>query len=388
MAAVILKKQRDKSVKNHHPWIFSGGIERIEGAPQAGDIVDVLSNGVVLGKGFYNPKNSIAVRMISFASPEINQEYWRNALSAAISRRAAYGAVSSAYRLVHGEADMLPGLTVDKYGEYLCIQISIIGMDRLRETIVGLLQELLKPKGIYERSDIPSRKVDGLPMINQVLFGEVPERIEIIENELVFDVDVRNGQKTGFFLDQRENRLELRPLVKGLRVLNCFGYSGGFAVSAAKGGATEVETVDISEDATRMALAHFARNGFVGNKYRAITADVFEYLREVTPGSYDVIILDPPAFTKNKDSVMAAARGYKEINRQAARVLSSGGILVTCSCSQHIDRMLFQKIVHDGVIDAGKDVQILAIRGQGPDHPINISHPEGEYLKCLICRVL
>jgi 23S rRNA (cytosine1962-C5)-methyltransferase len=295
---------------------------------------------------------------------------------------------TSAYRLIHGEADLLPGLTVDRYGDYLCIQISTVGMDRLREKIVDLLKELLKPKGIYERSDIPSRKVDGLPVVAQLLFGDIPEKIEIIENDLVFDVDVKNGQKTGFFLDQRDNRLAIRKFVKGQKVLNCFGYSGGFAVSAAKGGAAEVETVDISEEATNMALAHFARNGFVGNKYRAVTADVFDYLREIKPGVYDVIILDPPAFTKNKDSVMAAARGYKEINRQAVRVLPPGGILVTCSCSQHIDRMLFQKIVHDGAIDAGKDLQILEIRGQSSDHPINISHPEGEYLKCLICRVM
>jgi 23S rRNA (cytosine1962-C5)-methyltransferase len=388
MPQIFLKPGREKSVINHHPWLFSGAVKNIGGNPQTGDIVDVLSGEKLLGRGIYNSGTSIAVRMISFDETPVDRAFWRNKIERAFSARKETVKNTTAYRMVHGEADLLPGLTIDRYGEYLCLQISTAGMDRLREELVGILQELFQPKGIYERSDLPSRKAEGLKPVSRIICGEIPDLIEITENGLNFAVDLLQGQKTGFFIDQRDNRQYIREIAQNRKVLNCFGYSGGFSVYAAAGGALETLTVDISPEAVFLAKRNLAVNGFTLPNHSAVAADVFDYLRTVPQGKYDLIILDPPAFTKNKETVQAAARGYKEINRQAVKALNSGGILMTCSCSQHIDRMLFQKIVHDAAMDARKDLQILAVRGQAPDHPINISHPEGEYLKCLVCRVM
>jgi 23S rRNA (cytosine1962-C5)-methyltransferase len=263
-------------------------------------------------------------------------------------------------------------------------------MDAQKELIVRLLQELLVPQGIYEKSDLPSRKVEGIGLHSGLLAGSIPDLVEIKENNLSFIVDIKNGQKTGFFLDQRNNRAYAGALAAGKKVLNCFCYSGGFSIYAAIKGAEQTANIDISPEALTLAKKNFSINSLAPSQHRFLAADGFTALRDLKQKSekFDLIILDPPAFAKNQSTVQQAARGYKDINLQAMQLMASEGILVTCSCSQHLDRMLFQKIVHDASVDAGRGLQFISIRGQAEDHPINAAHPEGEYLKCLVARVI
>jgi 23S rRNA (cytosine1962-C5)-methyltransferase len=392
MHKIFLKPTREKSVLNHHPWLFSGAIDRIEGTPENGEIVQVYSaKQVFLGNGFYNSTSQMRVRFMSFKEEVIDLAFWAQRLQEAVSLRTQIidSNHTNAYRLIHGEGDGFPGLVVDRYADILVMQISSSGMERLRSTIIEVLKSTLQPRALYERSDVASRKVEGLPLRCQPVFGNTPEMVTIMENDLKFKVSIAQGQKTGFFLDQRNNRKRVGELAKDKKVLNCFAYSGGFSVYAAAGGATSVVSVDISPAALKLAEENFQINNLDSSKHTLFTADAFELLREYKNKNekFDLIILDPPAFVKNQGSVPDAARGYKDINLQAISIMQPNGILVTCSCSQHIDRMLFQKIVHDAAIDAGRDLQILEISGQSADHPININHPEGEYLKCLIARV-
>ena len=417
MHKLRLRKGREKAVINHHPWLFSGAIEKISGEVQDGDIVEVCDQtDKFLAYGFYNSNSKIIVRLFSFKHRDvIDKDFWRRRIESAIEFRKKFidQDKTNVYRLIHSEGDFLPGLVVDKYGEYLVVQFSTLGMELRRDEIISILKEILGTeartsrfgpgvKGIYDRSDIPSRKIEGLSPYSGLVWGAVPDMVEVKENGLKFLVDIKKGQKTGFFIDQRDNRERIAELSLGKRVLNCFCYTGGFSVSAAAGGAKSVTSVDISSDAIELARENMKRNCLLNENSNSISSvpispissfvvdDVFEYLRKLKKGrqEFDMIILDPPAFVKSRESVRAAARGYKDINMQAMHLLAKDGLLVTCSCSQHIDRMLFQKIVHDAAIDAGRDLQIIEIRGQAPDHPINCAHPEGEYLKCLICRVI
>lgn len=393
MTKIFLRFGREKSLLSHHPWLFSGGIERVEGATESGEIVEVYSaKKQFLGRGFYNKGTSIAVRMFSFKDDKIDKDFWRKKIEQAVNFRKIIldFEKTTACRLVHGEADFLPGLIVDKYGDYLCLQVSTSGMEKIKQMIIDILVEVLKPNGIYERSDMVSRKVEGLAMTTGVVHGEVPDIIEIIENGLKFKVNLKTGQKTGFFLDQRDNRAQVGLLAKNKTVLNCFSFSGGFSIYAAKGGAKKTTSVDISAEAIELAKENFALNNLDPDKQEFIADDVFEVLRRFNKEGrkFDLIVLDPPAFAKNAAAVKTAARGYKDINMQAFKILNPNGFLITCSCSQHLEKMLFQKIVHDAAIDAGRDVQLLETRGQAADHPIALAHPEGDYLKCLICRVI
>ncbi|MBU0580258.1 MAG: class I SAM-dependent rRNA methyltransferase [Candidatus Margulisbacteria bacterium] len=390
MPKLILKEGREKSILNHHPWLFSGAIAKIEGSLQNGDVVDIYSKkNIFLGKGFYNEKTSIAVRLLTFLDEKIDQEFWIKKIQQAKElREAMFNAeYTNAYRVVHGEGDFLPGLTLDNYAGHYALQISSLGLDKQKAELLAAIKEVCNPKSIYEKSNLPSRKVEGLDPFCGQLNGQTPDKIEIIENKLSFLVDIIRGQKTGFFLDQRDNRQYLSGLVKDKKILNCFCYTGGFTIYAAHGGAQESLSIDMSEEALALAQENFKINNMAQDKHKLLKANVAEYLRSVANQEFDLIILDPPAFTKNLKNVSTAARGYKDINLQALKILKKGGILVTCSCSQHLDRLLFQKIVHDAAMDAKRELQIISIKGQAPDHPINISHPEGEYLKCLFCYV-
>lgn len=384
---VIMKPGREKSIRNRHPWVFSGGIKEVKGDYQPGDIVSVFdARQRFLGKGFINPASQIRVRLLTFQDEEIDADFFRNRLQQALeSRKALLPPKTNAYRLIHSDGDGLSGLTVDRYDQWLVAQFHSAGIEQQKPLIIELLSELTKAKGILERSDMKSRRADGLETDNQSLAGEVPPTTEILENKLRFQVDLEKGQKTGFFLDQRENRQLIGNLSAGKRLLNCFSYSGGFSVYAAKQGA-QTTSLDISKEAIALAKENFTLNKLPADDHQFISANAFDWLREI-PEQYDVIVLDPPAFVKAKQQVNKGARGYKDINRLAISQVASGGLVLTCSCSSYISWDLFRKIIFSAAQEAERTVQIIARPGQPFDHPINIYHPEGEYLKTFLLRV-
>lgn len=382
---IILKKGRDVALRHGHPWIFSGAIAAVEGKPEPGDIVLAAdAAGRPLGLGFYN-SGSIAFRLLTDdVAARIDAGFWRRRIERALAlRRRVVPADTDAFRLINAEGDGMPGLVCDSYGRWLVITIATAGMEKWREAVIGLLLEILAPVGIYERSEGRSRQLEGLPDRIGIAAGTVPETAEITENGLQFEVDLLAGQKTGFFLDQRLNREIVGAFSRTAVVLNCFSYTGGFSVYAARGGASRIVSVEASAAANEIALRNFIRNGFSRDQHPVITANVFDYLRE-TEETFDMIILDPPAFAKSRKDVDRSARGYKEINLQAARHLREGGFLATFSCSNPIDPELFEKIVLGAVRDAGKTAQLLRLLGAGTDHPMNLAHPEGRYLKGLL----
>jgi 23S rRNA (cytosine1962-C5)-methyltransferase len=399
----ILQKGKERPVKNRHPWIFSGAIDQIDEGFEAGDLVRVLSaHEEFLGVGYLNPGSQIVVRMLAFEDTAIDEPFFDEKIARALQMRKQWmPPATNAYRLIHSEGDFLSGLTVDVYADFLVAEFNTAGIDAWKPVIVKCLQKYFPSHSIFERSDSDLRKWEGLKRSVGVLVGvEPPEAVEILENGLRFGVDIKGGQKTGFFLDQRESRECVRGLSAGKRVLNCFAYTGGFSVYAAAGGAREVVSVESSEPAVAMGRKNFERNGFAPSPqpspagrgegegiFRWAQQDVFDYLRAAKK-EFDMIILDPPAFCKSKSQVQHAARGYKEINLQALKQLPRGGLLFTFSCSSYITPDLFQKIVFGAAADAKRDVRILKKTSHAFDHPINIYHPEGEYLKGLLCEVV
>ena len=386
---VILKAEKEKPVIQNHPWIFSGAIERIEGEPQDGDIVDVLdSDGTFLARGYLNRKSQITVRVLTRdAEEEVDESLFRRRIAAAIDYRKNTLHLSnySAYRLIHDAADLLPGLIVERYSDYLVMQILTLGIDRRKELIADILNELVAPAGIYERSDSRIREKEGLELYTGLLRGqEPPDEVMIQQNSVRLLVNFKEGQKTGAFLDQRENVELAASYAQGREVLDCCCYTGNFTVWAAHSGAKEVVGVDIS----KKALATGQRNAEINRLQdicQFIQGDVFQVLNSCRR-KFDMIVLDPPGFAKSKRAIRGASRGYKHINMTAMNLLNPGGILVTFSCSHHIDPLLFRKIVFGASVDAGCDIRIIRTLHASPDHPINIAYPEGEYLKGLICQ--
>ena len=393
-AKVVLKRGREKPVRNRHPWIFSGAIRKIEGECADGDIVTVVdSRGSFLAQGYLNRRSQITVRLLSWIEGEIiDRSFFRHRLEQAITVRRLLqeDPTTNAYRLVNAESDFLPGLVVDRYNEYLVIQFLTLGIDRWKREIVSLLGELLPSRGIYERSDVEVREKEGLPLATGLLAGqERPALVHIVENGHRFIVDIKRGQKTGFYLDQRENRQKLPRYCRGQTVLNCFAYTGAFAVYAAGAGAKKVVNVETSAEALKLAQRNLALNGFDGRDDEYVEGDVFQVLRQYRHEgrSFDLIVLDPPKFAYSKSQVQAACRGYKDINLLAMQMLRPGGVLFTFSCSGLVSPDLFQKVVFGASVDAGRNVQIIEKLAQGFDHPILLSFPESEYLKGFICRV-
>jgi len=393
MSTVWLKPGRDKPVRNHHPWIFSGAIRRVEAGADDGDIVAVRdAAGAFLAWGYLNRQSQITVRLLSWDEGEtVDRDFWRRRLARAIEARSDLidERVTDAYRLVNAESDLLPGLIVDRYADYLVVQFLTLGIDQRKWEIVGLLEDLLAPLGIFERSDVEVRKKEGLPLRQGLLFGEKPPVVEIRENGHRFLADVQGGQKTGFYLDQRENRSRLARYCPGRQVLNAFSYTGAFAVYAAAAGAGPITNVDTSAEALELARRNMGLNGFDRHDVEFVAGDVFAFLRRCRDGrrSFDVVILDPPKFAYTRAQVESACRGYKDINLMAMRLLRPGGVLVTFSCSAAVSAELFQKVVFGASLDAGREVRILERLSQGPDHPILLSFPESAYLKGLICQV-
>ena len=412
MPTLTLKPGREKSVRNRHPWLFSGAIQRIERDAQDGDVVDVHSDiGQWLARGYLNRRSQIQVRLLSWDEDQaIDEGFWRGRLQRAIAGRAALAATPeisevaaddwrlpkslqiNAYRLVHAESDGLPGLVVDRYGDWLVMQCLTLGIERVKPLLARLLAELCQPAGIVERSDVDVRQKEGLRPAVGMLHGEAPAGpVEIVEHGQRFLVDLLGGQKTGFYLDQRENRRRVAAYCQGARVLNAFSYSGGFAVYALAAGAQHVVNLDSSLEALELAERNLALNGLDPDaQAEGVAGDVFQVLRDwrASGQRFDVIILDPPKFAHSQQQVERAARAYKDINLLAMQLLQPGGMLATFSCSGLLSADLFQKIVFGASVDAGRDVQVVERLSQGPDHPVLLSFPEGEYLKGLVCRVL
>jgi 23S rRNA (cytosine1962-C5)-methyltransferase len=384
---IILKKGREEAVLRGHPWIFSGAIAAIKGNPAAGDIVltrDSLGNNVALG--FFNPSTDIAFRVLTRKCDDnISQYFWQSRVHEAYKlRQKIVGEQTNAYRLVNAEGDGFPGLIVDVYNTTLVLSIATAGMEKQKSHVLNALISQLKPTLIYEQSDSRSRKLEGLENSSGIVFGEDGSgSLEIMENGLRFEVDIISGQKTGFFLDQRINREKIGELSRDAQILNCFSYTAAFSVYCAEGGAKRVVSLDISKSACIAARKNLHLNWFSPENHPVIEADVFTYLRN-TQENFNMIILDPPAFAKNKRDVAKATRGYKEINLQAIKHLTVGGMLATFSCSNFIEEDLFYKIVLAAARDAGADLQLLSRLEAGPDHPTLFGHPEGRYLKGLL----
>jgi 23S rRNA (cytosine1962-C5)-methyltransferase len=392
-ATVILKRSREKPVRNRHPWVFSGAIAQIEGEAEDGDLVRVVDHrGRYLATGYLNRRSQIAVRLLTWAErrdadEEIDTAFWRCRLERAIAGRQSIQG-TNAMRLVYAEADGLPGLIVDRYADWLVVQSLTLGIARRRDEMVALLADIVQPAGIYARDDADVRLHEGLPLETGAVWGEEPpDRIEIEEQGHQFAVDVKGGHKTGFYLDQRENRLRAAAYCQGTDVLDAFAYTGAFAVYAAAAGASSVLSVDSSIPALEVAEENVALNGLAPQEMLA--GDVFQVLRDYRDlgHRYDVVVLDPPKLATSQAAVRDASRGYKDLNLSAMQLLRPGGVLVTFSCSGRVSADLFQKIVFGASADAGRDVQIIEWLAQARDHPVLLTFPESWYLKGFICRV-
>ncbi len=394
MGEAIIKPGREKSILQRHPWVYSGSISKICGKCECGETIEVVDAGHrFLARGAYSPNSQIRVRIWTWdPNTTIDVNFFRVTLEKAFELRNIYPKKvnSNAMRLVHAESDGLPGLIVDRYADVLVVQFLSCGVEHWRDLIVDLMVKMSDAKSIYERSDVDVRMLEGLPQRKGLLRGnEIGEYVRIIENDLLYLVDVKNGQKTGFYLDQSENRERIRRLSNGKEVLDCFTYTGGFTIAALAGGASSVIAIDSSSEALNIARKNLALNGFSGKSVEWIEGDVFKVLRTFRDQGrlFDMIILDPPKFAPTSAQAERASRGYKDINLLALKLLHRNGLLCTFSCSGGIDESLFQKIVFSAALDAGVEAQIVERLHQSSDHPISLYFPEGSYLKGLVVRV-
>lgn len=450
MASVILQRNRRKRLEQGHPWIYNNEIETVEGDPVPGELVAVLNHQRrFLATGYYNPASQITVRVVSYQPLEqLDKAFFVARFQDCVKHRERLVQEYS-YRLVYGEADFLPGLIVDKFGDVLVVQLLTLGMDRCREAIVDALVEVVQPEGIYERSDVSIREMEGLEQVKGPLYGECPRYVTVFENGLLITVDIEQGQKTGYFFDQRENRASIAPLMTGwgersgislqtvddgdgerivpvnrkgkevtfpywdgATVLECFSHTGSFTLNACKYGAKKVTCLDISEHAIESARENVRLNGFE-ERVEFVVADAFDYLRKQVKGvdernsrgtgqgkvdtsvpitadggrTWDVVILDPPAFAKTKSAVKGACRGYKDINLHGMKLVNEGGYLVTASCSYHMRPDLFLETIQDAATDAGKILRLVEWRAAGKDHPQILGVDEGHYLKFAVFEV-
>ncbi|GIO85331.1 SAM-dependent methyltransferase [Paenibacillus faecis] len=452
MASVILQRSRKKRLEQGHPWVYKSEIERVEGDPAPGSLVEVLDHrGRFLATGYYNAASQITVRAVSFTPLEaMDAGFFERRFRECLKHRERFVKDENAYRFVYGEADFLPGLIVDRFGDVLVIQLLTLGMDLCREAIVEALVAVLRPAGIYERSDVPIREMEGLEQVKGPLYGTPPRHVTVTENGLKIRVDIEEGQKTGYFFDQRENRASIRPLMTGwgersgialqdvpdeageirrlpvnrngkevtfpywdgATVLECFSHTGSFTLHACQYGAKKVTCLDISEHAIESAKANVELNGF-GDRVEFVVADAFDYLRSQVKGlaersaraaagakadtsvpmtagggrTWDVVILDPPAFAKTRSAVKGACRGYKDINLHGMKLVNEGGYLVTASCSYHMRPDLFLETIREAAADAGKILRLVEWRAAGKDHPQILGVDEGHYLKFAIFEV-
>ena len=394
MSSVILKKAADSFIKRKHPWIFSGAIEKVDGNPSNGETVQIFtSNKILVGYGSYSPSSQIRVRVWSFNPEEkIESDFFRRKISLAseIRKQILDTSKTNAYRIINAESDGLPGLIVDRYSEYLVCQFLSAGAEFNKNLIIEILDDVFNPAGIYERSDVEVRTREALQPARGVLKGKDPdELIKVEENGFRFLVDLKNGHKTGFYLDQRDNRELILQFAKEKTVLNCFSYTGGFSVYALASGAKSVTQIDTSSSALELANKNIELNGLNISCVENINGDVFNVLRKFRDErkTFDLIILDPPKFAESASQIQQASRGYKDINLLAMKLLNPGGIIFTFSCSGHISQELFQKIIAGAALDSEREVKIIKQLTQAADHPVALNFPEGLYLKGLVCLV-
>lgn len=395
MYVIRLKKGKEKAVRQLHPWIFSGAVESVKGKPENGEIVTVTDNqGEFLAYGFYNDKSRVAVRLLEWnQEAEINENWWRGRIAKAVKARHELinPDDTNTYRLIFSEADFLPGLIVDRFADYLSVQILTSGMERNKQLILEELKQLLKPRGIFDRSDASARAHEGMEASSGgILSGqEPPEFVTVKENGVLYDVNISAGQKSGFYCDQRDNRSIVAKYASGKKVLDCFSYSGGFSLNALKNNAAEVISVDSSALALETLSRNIEINKFGGASHRLIQSDVNKQLRNFREAgeTFDIIVLDPPKYAPSRSALNKASRAYKDLNRQAMLLLEPGGLLATFSCSGAIDITTFKQILAWAALDAGKEVQFIYQFSQPADHPVRSSFPEGEYLKGLLCVV-
>jgi len=386
---VILKKGVHTKIVRGNPWIYDNEISKILGEINPGDIVDIYDNSnSFIGRGYINPNSKIRVRILTRKEEEIDKDFFRKRIIRAWEYRKKLVETSSC-RVVFAESDFLPGLIVDKFEDILVIQTLTLGIDKFKDLIVEVLDEIFEPRGIYERNDVPVREIEGLPQIKGPIKGDFEPVVIINENEVKILVDVENGQKTGYFLDQRENRRALKGLVDDAEVLDVFCYTGSFSLHALKYGAKRVLAVDSSNTALEIAKENAKLNGF-WDRIEFIEENAFDLLKNFHKEgrSFDVVILDPPAFAKSQKNLDNALRGYKEINLRAMKIIRDGGFLITCSCSQHVTPEIFQKVIESASYDANRILRLVEFRYQAKDHPILFSYPESLYLKCGIYQVL
>jgi 23S rRNA (cytosine1962-C5)-methyltransferase len=391
MKRLILRQGHDRRIRQGHPWIFSNEIASVEGSPQAGDALGIYSQaGESYGTAYYNPHSLIAARLLSREQISIDEsDFFKSRIKAAADYRRTIYPDAQAVRLVHGEGDGLPGLVVDRYGEILSVQFLTLGIDRRKELISEALNDLFQPSAIVARNDVGIRELEGLPQLTEILVGTPPEMTIIHEHGLRFRINILRGQKTGHFLDQKENHLTLETRAEKRRVLDLFCYTGGWATHAARYGASEVLGIDISADAIELAREN-ARLNFLEPICRFEKADAFEMLRTLKNAGerFGLITLDPPAFVKSKKKLAEAIRGYLTINRRAMELVEPGGYLITCSCSYHMQRDLFLDMLRQAASKAGRAVRLLEIRGQSYDHPVLLACPETDYLKCAVLQIV
>lgn len=392
MPSLILKPGRERSLQRCHPWVFSGAVAEVQGDPAPGATVEILSAaGAFLARGAWSPHSQIRARAWTFDPAEaVDDAFLRRRIAAALDmrRRLHLEDESNALRLIHAESDALPGLIVDRYADLLAVQFLSAGAEAWRETILDALQEQLSPQAVFERSDVDVRSLEGLPQRSgQVRGAPSSPLVTIHEHGLEFEVDLAGGHKTGFYIDQRPNRLAVRRLAQGREVLDCFCYTGGFSLNALQGGAASVLSVDASADALDACRSNAGRHPGFSARHDTLEGDVFQVLRKFRDEgrAFDMVVLDPPKFAPTAAQAEKAARGYKDINLLAFKLLRPGGLLVTFSCSGGVDAALFQKIVAAAALDAGVQAQIVTWLAQGADHPVGLSFPEGAYLKGLVC---
>jgi len=391
MLQIILKRGEDKRIRGGHPWVFSNEIMEFKGDKTPGCTVEVHDFGdCYIGTGYYNPSSLIAVRLMTRRQVDIDTEtFFRDRIEKAVAyRRSRYPGLKS-FRAVYSEADFLPGLIVDKYDDCLSVQFLTKGIDARKHLIVPALIDLFSPRGIVGRNDSAGRILEGLDQGMEILFGQVPETVEIRENSLRFQVDLLKGQKTGHFLDQKENHQMLEGISKGKDVLDCFCYTGSWGLHAAHYGAASVSFVDVSERALALAKSSAELNGLATTLYFE-SADVFDRLRSLRSmgDSFDLIVLDPPAFIKSRKTLKEGEKGYLTINRRAMEILRGGGYLVTCSCSYHMGREMFREVLVKAARLAGREMRLLETRAQAADHPVLLNVPESEYLKCFLLQAI
>lgn len=396
---ITVRKGREKPIRNQHPWIFSGAIAEATSA-ESGAIVDVLAHdGTFLGRGYWNETSQIQVRMLTWQDEAIDEAWWRKMILRAINGRALNNirhedGESIAYRLINAENDYLPGLIVDRYGEWLILQALTLGIDQRKQMIAEILADILQPKGIYERSDVDVRKREGLDQTTGILLGDAPPEFITIEDIPQIHVDIVNGHKTGLYLDQSANHNILYNLISNeiegtIRLLNLFSYTGGFALSALCAGGVNAVSVDSSTEMLKLAEKNVRLNAIPKEHSQFIQADAFDYLHYCVEKDeqFDIVVVDPPKFAHNKQQIDKASRGYKDLNLNAFKIIKSGGYMMTFSCSGAISADLFQKIVFGALADSGRQAQIIQHLSAAPDHPVALTFPEGAYLKGLLLRV-